>query len=118
MHAKRAIGDRRTERHMRRGNEQHSASITSHTSFPADVVRRSERVSHTQRASAHPNFPALCWFGATCLAMAAFVLVFVGIEQGVSKGSLATEPWLVGVAAAALVIMGVLIPTAFALESR
>ena len=68
--------------------------------------------------SAHPYLPALCWFAATCLAMAAFVLVFVGIEQGAGVSWSAGELWLAVLAAGALVLMVALIATAFVLESR
>jgi hypothetical protein len=66
----------------------------------------------------NPNLAAFCWFGATCLAMTAFVLVFIGVEQGASVTWSAVELWLVALAAAALVLMGVLIAIAFALDER
>ena len=66
----------------------------------------------------NPNLAAFCWFGATCLAMTAFVLVFIGVEQGASVTWSAVELWLVALAAAALALMGLLIAVAFMLERR
>jgi hypothetical protein len=65
-----------------------------------------------------PNVAAFCWFGATCLAMIAFVLVFIGVEQGAGVDWSAVELWLVSLAAVALALMAVLIAIAFTLERR
>jgi hypothetical protein len=69
-------------------------------------------------ADSNPNLAAFCWFAATCLAMAAFVLVLIGVEQGAGVIWSAVELWLVSVAGAALVLMAVLIAIALALERR
>jgi len=70
------------------------------------------------KAHPNPNLAAFCWFAATCLAMAAFVLVFIGVEQGAAVTWSAVELWLVSFAGAALVLMAVLIAIAFSLERR
>jgi hypothetical protein len=103
---------------MGTANEQQYSPITSSERSQLTYVTRVPISPKADRMTTHPNLPAFCWFGATCLAMIAFVLVFVGIEQGASVSWSAVEIWLVVLAAAALVLMVVLIAIAFAVETR
>lgn len=60
----------------------------------------------------------LCWFGATCLAVTAFILVFAAIHVSAGPGWSLHGFALLTLAAVALAIMAALMAWAFRIERR
>jgi hypothetical protein len=60
----------------------------------------------------------LCWFGATCLGVCAYIVALFALDLTAGQAAFASRPLLLSLAGGALALMSVLIVVALRMDRR